>query len=205
MESKKENEKYDRSFKVILIGNSAVGKTNILNRFQKNEFNPNLKATIGADFVSRIFEIKGKKFQLKIWDTAGEERYLSFSKIYYRDAVGAFIVYDITNEESFNKLKFWLEEFRKNAQENAVPIIIGNKCDLEKQRKISKEMGQNFANDKTCLFMETSAKDGTNIQEAFEALTKAILNVFENEIVTKINSIKLSNRITKPENDGSCC
>eukprot|EP01156_Anaeramoeba_ignava_P023391 Anaeramoba_ignava/c21510_g1_i3.p1 GENE.c21510_g1_i3~~c21510_g1_i3.p1 ORF type:complete len:202 (-),score=75.25 c21510_g1_i3:64-669(-) len=201
MESKKENEKYDHSFKVILIGSKAAGKTNIISRFQKNEFNPNSKTTIGAEFANIILEIKGKKIQLQTWDTSGEERYFSVSKSYYRDAVGAFIIYDITNEESFNKLDFWFEEFINFSKENAIPMIIGNKFDLEKERKISKEMGENFAEENKGLFMETSAKDGTNIQEAFEELTKEILNVFENE--QKKDNITINN--PDSQNDISCC
>ncbi|KAJ5077766.1 hypothetical protein M0811_05456 [Anaeramoeba ignava] len=189
MEYKKDNEEYDRSFKVILIGNRAAGKTNIISRFQKNKFNPNSQITIDIDF-----------------DTSGEERYLSVSRTHYRDAVGAFIVYDITNEESFNKLKFWFEEFQKNAKENAIPMIIGNKCDLEKERKISKEMGQKFAEENKALFMETSAKDGTNIQKAFEILTKEIFNTFENETDKPIDSIILSKRIIiDPKKPRPCC
>ncbi|KAJ5077769.1 hypothetical protein M0811_05459 [Anaeramoeba ignava] len=133
-------------------------------------------------------------------DTSGEERYFSVSKSYYRDAVGAFIIYDITNEESFNKLDFWFEEFINFSKENAIPMIIGNKFDLEKERKISKEMGENFAEENKGLFMETSAKDGTNIQEAFEELTKEILNVFENE--QKKDNITINN--PDSQNDSSC-
>ncbi|KAJ5077774.1 ras-related protein rab-11a [Anaeramoeba ignava] len=195
-------EHFDYPFKAILIGNSAVGKTNILSRFHKNEFSLNTQTTIGVEFGSRILEIKGKKIQLKVWDTAGQEIFRSITQSYYRGSNGAFIVYDITNEDSFNELENWIVEFQKNAQESAVPMIIGNKCDLEKDRKIPKEKGEKFAKKNKALFMETSAKDGTNIEEVFQMLATEILNVFENKQQKKDN-ININN--PHSEKRRSCC
>ncbi|KAJ5077762.1 ras-related protein rab-8b [Anaeramoeba ignava] len=200
----------DFNFKLILIGHTGVGKTNILTKFCDNQFSENFQITIGVEYKTQIVEINDKKVELRIWDTAGQERYQSMTKLYYRSSNGVFIVYDITNPESFNKLDYWIKELKSQEQANAMFMIIGNKCDLEDKRKISKEKGEKFAKENDVLFMETSAKDGTNIEEAFEVLTKEILSVSQkkNNLTNSIilsgpnqNQNPNSNRKTK----SGCC
>ncbi|KAJ5077760.1 ras-related protein rab-11c [Anaeramoeba ignava] len=163
--------------KIVLIGDSSVGKTNLLTRFCENEFTSDSMPTIGVEFGSKIVEINEQIIKAQIWDTAGQERFRSVTQVYYRSSIGAFIVYDITNSESFERLDDWVREFKEQSELNAIPMIIGNKCDLEKEREISKEMGENFAKENGLSFIETSAKDGTNVEYAFRTLIEEIYNV----------------------------
>ncbi|KAJ5077763.1 ras-related protein raba5e [Anaeramoeba ignava] len=180
----------DFNFKLILIGRGAVGKTNILTKFCDNQFSENSQTTIGVEYKTQIVEINNKKIKLQIWDTAGQERYQSMTKLFYRNSDGVFIVYDITNPESFNKLDYWIKDLKSQEQTNAMLMILGNKCDLEDKRKISKE----------------KAKEGTNIEEAFEALTKEILNNFEKKKEnTQTDSIIISSPNLNRKTKAGCC
>ncbi|KAL9666948.1 hypothetical protein QQ045_001292 [Rhodiola kirilowii] len=139
------SQKIDYVFKVVLIGDSAVGKSQILARFSRNEFSLDSKATIGVEFQTRTLMIQQKSFQAQIWDTAGQERYRAVTSAYYRGAVGAMLVYDITKRHSFDHIPRWLEELRAHADKNIVIILIGNKCDLESQRAVPTEDAKDFS------------------------------------------------------------
>ncbi|KAJ5077764.1 ras-related protein rab-10 [Anaeramoeba ignava] len=182
----------DLSFKIVLIGHSSVGKTNILTKFCDDHFSFNSTSTIAVEYKTQIVEINDKKIKLQIWDTAGQERFHSITKAYYRRADAAFVVYDITNPESFDKLDYWIQEIKEQEQINPKFMILGNKCDLEDKRQISKEQGEKFAKAKRISFLETSAKEGTNIEKAFEALTKEILKALQNKENTQTDSIVLN-------------
>jgi small GTP-binding protein len=136
---------YDMIFKVVLIGDSGVGKSNILSRYLKNEFHIDSKATVGVEFGSKRFDIDGFKVKSQIWDTAGQERYKSITNAYYKGAKGALLVYDITRKESFDSVDKWIPDLRTNGDEQVTIILIGNKCDLEESRVVSVEEGQNKA------------------------------------------------------------
>ncbi|CAI9301319.1 unnamed protein product [Lactuca saligna] len=167
------NAKADYVFKVVLIGDSAVGKSQLLARFAKNEFNVDSKATIGVEFQTKSLLIDGKMVKAQIWDTAGQERYRAVTSAYYRGAVGAMLVYDMTKRQSFDHMTRWLEELRGHADKNIVIMLIGNKCDLETLRAVPVEDAKEFAEREKLYFMETSARESTNVETAFlTALTE---------------------------------
>ena len=169
------DEDYDFIFKVLLLGNSDVGKSSLLLRFVDSVWNETFVPTIGVDFKVKTVEIGDKKVKMQIWDTAGQERFRNVISTYFRGGNGLLLIYDITNKDSFKNLESWLIEIEKNASENILKILIGNKSDLEEDREISKEEGQAFANRNGMQFMETSAKMNTNVDEAFQALGKLMI------------------------------
>lgn len=167
---------YDLLFKLLLIGDSGVGKTSILFRFSDDAFNTTFISTIGIDFKIKTVELKGKKIKLQIWDTAGQERFHTITTSYYRGAMGIMLVYDITNIKSFENIARWLRNIDEHANEDVETMILGNKSDKEDQRVVSRERGQAIAREHGVRFMETSAKANMNIEAAFMELAEAILN-----------------------------
>merc|ERR1711868_142990 len=154
---------YDLLFKLLLIGDSGVGKTCILFRFSEDAFNTTFISTIGIDFKIKTIELRGKKIKLKIWDTAGQERFHTITTSYYRGAMGIMLVYDITNSKSFDNIAKWLRNIEEHANEDVERMILGNKCDMEDKRVVSKERGESIAREHNIKFLETSAK--SNVQE----------------------------------------
>ncbi|KAJ4966823.1 hypothetical protein NE237_018672 [Protea cynaroides] len=171
------NQKIDYVFKIVLIGDSAVGKSQILSRFARNDFSLDSKATIGVEFQTRTVVIEHKSVKAQIWDTAGQERYRAVTSAYYRGAVGAMLVYDITKRQSFDHIPRWLEELRGHADKNIVIILIGNKTDLEDQRAVSTEDAKEFAEKEGLFFLETSALEATNVENAFLTILTEIFNI----------------------------
>ncbi|CAL1400152.1 unnamed protein product [Linum trigynum] len=171
------SQKVDYVFKVVLIGDSAVGKSQILARFARDEFSLDSKATIGVEFQTRTMVIQHKSVKAQIWDTAGQERYRAVTSAYYRGAVGAMLVYDITKRQTFDHIPRWLEELRGHADKNIVIILIGNKCDLEDQRAVSTEDAKEFAEKEGLFFLETSALNATNVESAFVTVLTEIFNI----------------------------
>ncbi|KAF8925117.1 Ras- protein ric2 [Dissophora ornata] len=166
---------YDYLFKIVLIGESGVGKTNILSRFTQNEFTLESKSTIGIEFATaKSIEIDGKIIKAQIWDTAGQERYRAITAAFYRGAVGALLVYDISRLKTFQSLERWLSELREHADVNMVIMLVGNKSDLKHLRAIGTEDAKAFAEKHNLLFLETSALEGTNIQLAFSQVLEEI-------------------------------
>ncbi|XP_066575711.1 ras-related protein Rab-10 [Amia ocellicauda] len=161
--------------KIILVGDSLVGKTCILQRYIDHNFNHSYVSTIGIDFKVKTLHVNGKFIKLQIWDTAGQERFHTISTRYFRGAHGLLIIYDITNVLSFDNVVWWMKDVDVNAGENVDRIILGNKCDLEDKRVISKEKGQQLAWEHGVKFFETSAKDNINIEQAFSILVEDIL------------------------------
>ncbi|XP_038692444.1 ras-related protein Rab11D-like isoform X2 [Tripterygium wilfordii] len=176
------SQKIDYVFKVVLIGDSAVGKSQILNRFARNEFSIDSKATIGVEFQTRTLVIQHKSVKAQIWDTAGQER--AVTSAYYRGAVGAMLVYDITKRQSFDHIPRWLEELRNHADKNIVIILIGNKCDLENQRAVPTEDAKEFAQKEGLFFLETSALESTNVESAFLTVFTEIFNIVNKKNLT---------------------
>ncbi|KAJ8748167.1 hypothetical protein K2173_000575 [Erythroxylum novogranatense] len=170
-------------FKIVLIGDSAVGKSNLLSRFARNEFDTNSKATIGVEFQTQVVDIEGKEIKAQIWDTAGQERFRAVTSAYYRGAVGALIVYDITRRMSFDSIKRWLDELSMHCDTTVARILVGNKCDLEDIREVSVEEGKGLAEEQGLFFMETSALDATNVQTAFEVVIREIYDNMSKKIL----------------------
>ncbi|XP_043692451.1 ras-related protein RABA4c-like [Telopea speciosissima] len=171
------NQKIDYVFKVVLIGDSAVGKSQLLARFSRNEFSLDSKATIGVEFQTRTLVIDHKTVKAQIWDTAGQERYRAVTSAYYRGAVGAMLVYDITKRQSFDHVTRWLEELRGHADKNIVIILIGNKSDLGSLRAVPTEDAKEFAQRENLFFMETSALEATNVETAFLTVLTEIYRI----------------------------
>ena len=174
-------EDYDFIFKVLLLGNSDVGKSSLLLRFVDSVWNESFVPTIGVDFKVKTIEIGDKKVKMQIWDTAGQERFRNVVSTYFRGSNGILLIYDITSRDSFKNLESWLIEIEKHASDNVLKILIGNKNDLENDRVISVEEGQNFANRNGMQFIETSAKMDTNVSEAFQTLGKLMLEFNSNK------------------------
>ncbi|CAM8925421.1 unnamed protein product [Rhodiola kirilowii] len=189
------SQKIDYVFKVVLIGDSAVGKSQILARFSGNEFSLDSKATVGVEFQTRTLMIQQKSVKAQIWDTAGQERYRTVTRAYYRGAVGAMLVYDITKRQSFDHIPWWLEELQAHADKNIVIILIGNKCDLESQRAVPTEDAKEFAQKEGLFFLETSVLEATNVETAFTTLLTEIFNFVNKNKVTADESQGNSNPV----------
>lgn len=162
---------YDYLFKLIIIGDSGIGKSSLLNRFADDVYTDSYISTIGVDFKIRTIDIDGKMCKLQIWDTAGQERFRTITSSYYRGAHGILLVFDITNPESFVNLTAWLKEVTNYASETVNLILIGTKSDLVEKRKISYTDASEFAKNNNMEYIETSAKSSINIDTAFITLT----------------------------------
>lgn len=158
---------YDMIFKTVLIGDSAVGKTNILSRYTRDEFSIETKSTVGVEFGNKRIKIKNTNIKAQIWDTAGQERYKSITNAYYKGAKGSLVVFDITNRETFKTVDRWIGEMKSNADPQVAIILVGNKSDLEELRKVSTEEAQAKAEHYEVAYIETSALKSTNIEKAF--------------------------------------
>ncbi|XP_061634825.1 ras-related protein Rab-11B-like isoform X1 [Phyllopteryx taeniolatus] len=169
------DDEYDYLFKVVLIGDSGVGKSNLLSRFTRNEFNLESKSTIGVEFATRSLQVDGKTIKAQIWDTAGQERYRAITSAYYRGAVGALLVYDIAKHLTYENVERWLKELRDHADNNIVIMLVGNKSDLRHLRAVPTDEARAFAEKNTLSFIETSALDSTNVEEAFKDILTACL------------------------------
>ncbi|KAB2073811.1 Ras-related Rab11C [Gossypium arboreum] len=168
---------YDYLFKIVLIGDSGVGKSNILSRFTRNEFCLDSKSTIGVEFATRTLQVEGKTVKAQIWDTAGQERYRAITSAYYRGAVGALLVYDITKRQTFDNVQRWLRELREHADSNIVVMMAGNKSDLNHLRAVSEVDGHGLAEKEGLSFLETSALEATNIEKAFQTVLTEIYHI----------------------------
>ncbi|XP_058093482.1 ras-related protein RGP1-like [Magnolia sinica] len=164
----------DYIFKMVVIGDSGVGKSQLLERFSKNEFNIECRATVGVEFQTKSIFIEEKLIKAQIWDTAGQERYRAITSTYYRGALGALIVYDITNFPSFQQVPRWLNDLRAYAHPNAAIMLVGNKSDLDSMRSVPTEDGRKYAEKEGLLFLETSALDSTNVEKAFTMVLEQI-------------------------------
>ena len=173
------SEEYDLMFKILLLGDSGVGKSSLLLRYTKNEFNIDMRSTIGVEFGLKFLKVDNFQLKVQIWDTAGMERYRSITSAYYKGAKGVIIVYDICRQKSFESVDKWIEDFKSKADEDAVILLIGNKNDLDEKREVSKEEAEIMAKKNKYAFMETSAKDNNNVNRAFETLFKEIVKIYK--------------------------
>ena len=208
-------EDYDTIFKIVIVGDSGVGKTNLITRYLKNDFKPETKATIGVEFSDKKYIYKNKTIKVQIWDTAGQERYRSLTSMYYKGAKGAIFVYDISSKNSFENIDKWLIEMKKTADENIKIILIGNKCDLIDKREVKEDDGKIKAKDLNAPFMETSALNCINVEKAFNFLIEEIANLeinldeefdfedFKDE--KNVNNINLNDNEKKNQKNKNCC
>nr|XP_046169790.1 ras-related protein Rab-11A-like [Oncorhynchus gorbuscha] len=179
----KEDE-YDYLFKVVLIGDSGVGKSNLLSRFTRNEFNLESKSTIGVEFATRSIHVEGKTVKAQIWDTAGQERYRAITSAYYRGAVGALLVYDIAKHLTYENAERWLKELQDHADSNIVIMLVGNKSDLRHLRAVPTDEAKALAEKHGLSFLETSALDSSNVELAFQTILTAIYNIVSQRQMT---------------------
>ncbi|KAM7535898.1 hypothetical protein Aperf_G00000094481 [Anoplocephala perfoliata] len=194
---------YDYLFKLLLIGDSGVGKSCLLLRFSDDTFTDTYISTIGVDFKIRTLELDGKIVKLQIWDTAGQERFRTITSSYYRGAQGIIIVYDITDELTFNNLKAWLSEIDTYANATVNRLLVGNKSDLASKRAVPTEDGQKFADSLSIPFLETSAKTASNVHEAFVKMATQIKESSPN--VPGAAQTLTVGATTPLKKEGGCC
>ena len=197
MYTDKGTEDYEFIFKVLLLGNSNVGKSSLFLRFVDDIWNDTFVPTIGVDFKIKTFNIDEKKIKMQIWDTAGQERFKNIIASYYRGAHGILLIYDVTDKESFKNLSNWLIEIEKNASKTVLKVLIGNKADLEDKRVITYNQGKEFADSYGLKYIETSAKKNLNVNEAFETLGRELMQASDDKKIGKSKEKKIS--VTKAE------
>ena len=184
------SQEYDFLMKLILVGDSGVGKTNILSKYLKNNFDPDSKATVGVEFGTKNIEIDNKKIKVQIWDTAGQERYKSITSTYYKGAKGAFIVYDITRKSTFDNIDKWIGDLKNNGDENMIVYLVGNKSDLNDMREVRKDEAMTKSEKYNIAFSETSALYGDNIHKIFQdIMEKVYINFYRNANTNKDKEI----------------
>ena len=187
MASSYNTNEYDYLFKMLIIGDSGVGKSSLMNRFSDNIFSESYINTIGVDFKIRTIEVNGKMIKLQIWDTAGQERFRTIVSSYYRGAHGIMIVFDITDKDSFNNVNMWYNEIQKYASSNIKTILIGNKADFESKRQVDYSEAKEYADSMNMTYFETSAKTALNVEKSFfELASLLITNVVVNTNKTTI-------------------
>ena len=196
-----DDENYDLIFKIVLIGDSGVGKTNILSRYFNNEFSLATQSTVGVEFGSKIIKKNGKVIKLQIWDTAGQERYKSITSAYYKGSRGAFVVYDITRKTTYDNIDKWIGELKTNGSEDVLIMLVGNKSDLEDKREVITEEVEKKAQEQKLAFCETSALNGKNVEYAFENLINEILKKVEKDKINEAKQLSESKAITLETDD----
>jgi len=201
------NAEYDYLFKLLLIGDSGVGKSCLLLRFADDTYTESYISTIGVDFKIRTVQLEEKTIKLQIWDTAGQERFRTITSSYYRGAHGIIVVYDITDAESFNNVKQWLHEIDRYASENVNKLLVGNKSDMTSKRAVQFDSGKEFADSLGIEFIETSAKNATNVEKAFLAMTSSIKSRMKSQPTPadKAKNAKLSQGASVGAKQGGCC
>ncbi|XP_041358625.1 ras-related protein Rab-3-like isoform X2 [Gigantopelta aegis] len=203
------DQNFDYMFKLLIIGNSSVGKTSFLFRYADDSFTSAFVSTVGIDFKVKTVFRQDKRVKLQIWDTAGQERYRTITTAYYRGAMGFILMYDVTNEESFNAVQDWCMQIKTHAWSNAVVALVGNKCDLEELRVVPASKSKKLARDLGLEFFETSAKENINVKAVFERLVDIICDKMSESLdsdPTLVNSQTKATRLTEnPNPQGSSC
>lgn len=199
------NRNYDFLIKLLLIGDSGVGKSCCLLRFSEDSFTPSFITTIGIDFKIRTIELDGKRVKLQIWDTAGQERFRTITTAYYRGAMGILLVYDVTDQRSFENIRTWFANVEQHATEGVNKILIGNKCDWEEKRVVSTEQGEALAQELGIPFLEVSAKSNINIDKAFYNLAADIKKRIIDTAKTDPASSSVAVGRAPAESSGKCC
>jgi len=205
--------KENYKLKLVVVGDSGVGKTNLIKRFVSDEFIPNSKATVGVEFVSRSYKINEEVFKIEIWDTAGQERYKSITSAYYRGAKGALLVYDVTEKKSFQNIDKWMGEIKEKSSKDINIMIIGNKIDLNDTKAVTTEEAMTKAKTLGVALMEASALNSTNVKEAFYDLLREMyqdvrkkLNIVENTMTNENDGIQLETKEgQEEEKKKGCC
>jgi len=202
------NPEYDYLFKLLLIGDSGVGKSCLLLRFADDTYTESYISTIGVDFKIRTIDLDGKTVKLQIWDTAGQERFRTITSSYYRGAHGIIIVYDVTDKESFNNVKHWINEIDKYAADGVNKLLVGNKCDLASKKVVAYDEAKELADSLGVRFMETSAKNAHNVEQAFQIMAGEIKSRVASQPQTAKPGAGGATKLgagTKIQQGGGCC
>ncbi|CDJ63444.1 hypothetical protein, conserved [Eimeria necatrix] len=170
-------EPFDHLVKLLVLGDSSVGKSSLLLRFAENKFDPNFVLTIGVDFKTKVVECGGRRIKIQVWDTAGQERFRTITPAYFRSAMGVMLVYDITNIQTFHNIRRWMQNVEEYADPSIVRVLIANKLDLQAQRQVSRSKGEDLAREYSIPFIETSAKGNVNVEEAFMCAANRIRDI----------------------------
>eukprot|EP00750_Incisomonas_marina_P021370 INCI4334.1.p1 GENE.INCI4334.1~~INCI4334.1.p1 ORF type:complete len:204 (-),score=44.72 INCI4334.1:343-954(-) len=199
--------KYDQNIKLLLIGDSGVGKTCLMLRYAQGTFSETFITTVGIDYKYKFIEIDGKKVRLEIWDTAGQERFKAITRSYLRGAQGILCVYDVTDSNSYEHVSSWMLQIKQYADLKVVKVLVGNKCDLEQRRAVKFEDGQNLAKKSDDIpFFECSAKQETNVKEAFETLAREVLKKIDRgEPAKPTGGVKVSDQPAGGQQKQGCC
>jgi small GTP-binding protein len=195
--------KFDFSLKLVIVGDSGVGKTCILLRYVRNVFDPDTQTTLGVEFMTKIVETEKHRIQLQLWDTAGQELFRSVTRGYYRGAAGAFVVFDLTNHETFDHITRWLCDVREVARSDVVSLLIGNKLDLEERRDVTREEAEKVAQANKMLYFETSAKTGQQLAEAINAII-AVIEKYVADGAYDVTSTPGPQQFLEPEPEKGC-
>lgn len=196
---------YDYLFKLLLIGDSGVGKSCMLLRFADDTYTESYISTIGVDFKIRTIEMDGKTIKLQIWDTAGQERFRTITSSYYRGAHGIIVVFDVTDQESFDNVKEWLKEIDRYACEKVNTLLVGNKSDLTTKRVVTYEAAKEFADEQKMEFLETSAKNSTNVEKAFMVMAAQIKKRMASQPITSGGGAADVTNLQGAEVTPGCC
>ena len=201
--------KEEYKFKVVIVGDSSVGKTNLVKRFMNNTFIKDSKATVGVEFMSKTFVVNKKVFKVELWDTAGQERYKAITAAYYKGAKGAMIVYDVTSKSTFDNVDKWCNELRMKGSNNINIIMVGNKTDLKENIIINSDMSQEKAKFLQVPVMETSALDSSNVKEAFYLLIQemylSLINKEKNIVGSDNIEEGVALDVQKKDDKKTCC
>jgi len=196
---------FDHLVKLLLLGDSAVGKSSLLMRFCEARFDQNFVLTIGVDFKVKQVERNGKKLKLQVWDTAGQERFRTITPAYYRAAMGVVITYDITDPATFENIRYWVKQLDENGDSKVQKILVGNKCDLAEERKVATEDGEALASEYNMSFFETSAKTGQSVDDAFLRITDQVVEKrYAGEAKSAAAGVKLTPKAKKGCSASSC-
>ncbi|XP_028402637.1 ras-related protein Rab-8A-like [Dendronephthya gigantea] len=198
------NNDYDSTFKILVLGDSGVGKTCLIYRYTEGIYSDVYVSTIGIDCRTTMLNVDDLKVRMQIWDTAGQERFRTLTSAYYRGAMGVLLVYDVTAEESFSHVNSWLRNIDDNASSDVCKVLVGNKADLNDKRVISKERGEMVAQNNNLKFFETSAKTDMGVKEAFKSLAHLIKDLKDSKEASLPDEMNNSLRMPNPE-PSSCC
>jgi small GTP-binding protein len=195
-----------REVKVVLLGDTGVGKSSLVLRFVTKNFRPFSESTIGASFMSKLVMVNGAAVKFQIWDTAGQEKYRSLAPMYYRGAAAAILVYDVTSMQSFRKVKNWCKELQSYGPEDIVLVLAGNKVDLADQREVDAATAKRYADEIGALFLETSAKENTNVSQAFEDISTRLKPESRPDMLIDPDTGRRSERLmASDERKSGCC